>query len=97
MTIYLVTRHQGAIDWINHQGITYEKHLTHLHDVNILQAADVVVGSLPINIVADICERGATYVHLSLYIPEELRGKELTVQQLDDLNAQLESYHVQRT
>ena len=96
MSIYLVSRHQGAIEWMKHMGHHYDEHLTHLNDYDKLSKGDVVVGSLPINIVADLAERGVSYMHLSLYIPEHLRGIELSAEQLSNLNAKLEAYKVER-
>ena len=96
MTVYLVSRHQGAIDWIDHMGYGYDEHLTHLQDYTALSAGDTVVGSLPINIVADLNALGVTYQHLSLYIPENLRGVELSAEQLSTLNAEIETYQVKR-
>lgn len=96
MTIYLVSRHQGAVEWMQHMGYHYDKHLTHLNSDDKLSAGDTVVGSLPINLVADLDERSIRYLHLSLCIPEHLRGIELSAEQLSQLNAKLEPYSVKR-
>ena len=96
MSIYLVSRHQGAVDWMRHMGHHYDEHLTHLANYEALSAGDVVVGSLPINIVADLADHSVTYWHLSLYIPEQLRGVELSAEQLSTLDAKLEEYVVRR-
>ena len=94
MHIYLISRHAGAVEWMNHMGHHYDTHLTHLDSPDALVAGDVVIGSLPINIVADLNARGIIYMHLSLYIPEALRGCELSADQLSALDAKLEVYHV---
>lgn len=96
MSIYLVSRHKGAVDWMNHTGHLYDTHLKHLTDYQALSAGDTIIGSLPINIVADLNELGVSYQHLSLYIPEHLRGMELTAAQLSALDAKLEPYEVKR-
>ncbi len=96
MTTYLVTRHQGAIEWINYMGHTYDSHISHLQDIDSLKKGDTLIGSLPINMVAELCERGINYVHLSLRIPEEWRGKELTGEQLANLDAKLERFEVKK-
>ena len=96
MSVYLVSRHKGAVDWMDHIGHPYDVHLTHLTDYQALSAGDTIVGSLPINIVADLNELGVIYQHLSLYIPEHLRGVELTAEQLSALDAKLEQYKVKR-
>lgn len=96
MTIYLVSRHQGAVEWMNHMGHPYDTHITHLSSEHHLSAGDTIVGSLPINLVADLGARGINYLHLSLYIPEHLRGIELSAEQLSQLDAKLEPYRVER-
>lgn len=96
MSIYLVSRHRGAVEWMQHMGHHYDQHLTHLDSYDNLCAEDVVVGSLPINIVADLAECGVSYRHLSLSIPEHLRGIELTAKQLSSFDAKLEEYAVRR-
>ena len=94
MHIYLISRHAGAIEWMNHMGYHYDTHLTHLERSDLLVDGDVVIGSLPINIVADLNARGITYMHLSLCIPEALPGCELSADQLSALDAKLEIYYV---
>ncbi|WP_201634045.1 CRISPR-associated protein Csx16 [Psychrobacter immobilis] len=96
MAVYLVSRHKGAVEWMNHMGHQYDAHLTHLGSNDTLSAGDTVVGSLPINLVADLGEYGISYLHLSLCIPEHLRGIELSAEQLSQLDAKLEPYSVER-
>ena len=96
MSIYLVSRHLGAVEWMNHMGHHYDKHLTHLDNYDQLSAGDIVIGSLPINLAADLADRGVGYVHLSLSVPEHLRGRELSAEQLSHLDAKLEAFGVRR-
>ena len=96
MRIYLVSRHKGAVEWMQHMGHRYDEHLTHLDNYDKLSQGDMIIGSLPINLVADLTERDISYMHLSLYIPEHLRGIELSAEQLSQLDAKLEPYSVQR-
>ncbi|WP_227430945.1 CRISPR-associated protein Csx16 [Psychrobacter sp. I-STPA6b] len=97
MTTYLLTRHVGAVKWMQAMGHHYDKHLNHLASYDNLAKGDTVIGSLPINIVADINQLGVKYVHLSLVIPEELRGVELSLEQLIRLEAKLETFSVIRS
>ena len=94
MTTYLVSRHLGAVEWMKAIGHHYDQHHTHLTDYSELKSGDTVVGSLPINMVADLNKLGVKYLHLSLYIPQSQRGIELTSQQLLALDAKLEAYEV---
>ncbi len=45
-------------------------------DINDIQSGDTVIGSLPVNLAAEICQRGAAYIHMTLNVPEHWRGKE---------------------
>lgn len=94
MTTYLVSRHQGAVDWINHIGHHYDVHVTHLLDIQLLKPADVILGTLPIYIIDALIQSGISYYHLSIDIPEHLRGQALTAAQLSELNASLVEYIV---
>lgn len=96
MSVYFITRHAGALAWAKAKGVHFDVHLTHLGDIQDLQAGNVVIGSLPINIVYLLGVQGVKYVHLSLHIPEYLRGVELTHEQLDECQATLECYAVTR-
>lgn len=95
MTTYFISRHQGAVDWVASQNIDVDVVQAHL-DVSKIMSNDVVIGNLPINLVAEICERGAEYVHLTITVPEHLRGKELSEEDLKNHNASLEKFSVNR-
>lgn len=95
MTTYFVTRHPGAREWAKAQGIEVDHVVDHL-DVQGIQPGDVVIGSLPVNLACQVCERGGRYVHLSLEIPKEWRGKELTKEQMDAFGAKIEEYTIRR-
>lgn len=93
MTVWFVSRHPGALDWAQAQPWRYDQHCTHLKPQQV-QAGDVVIGSLPVNMAAEVCQRGAQYVNLSLKLPSHLRGQELTLAQMQDCEARLESYDI---
>lgn len=95
MTIWLVTRHPGAVEWAARHGIQWDKHVAHL-DPREIAAGDTVIGSLPINLAAEICNRGARYFNLSLNLPAHLRGRELDAATLTACEARLEEYIVKK-
>lgn len=95
MTTYFVTRHPGAIDWAKAAGIAYDEHIPHL-DPAIIAPGDVVIGSLPVHLAAEVCARGGRYLNLSLDLPAHLRGRELDAATLAEINARLEEYEVRR-
>ncbi len=95
MTTFFVSRHPGAADWLREQGLVVDRRVAHLDPAEV-QASDVVIGTLPVNLAAAVCARGARYLHLSLDLPPEWRGRELSVDDMRACGARLEEYHVQR-
>lgn len=93
MTTWFISRHPGAKEWAKTQGLTVDITIEHL-EVDMVKHGDVVIGTLPVHIVADLCKRGARYLHLSMDIPENFRGKELSGDQMTTFGAQLEGYVV---
>jgi CRISPR-associated protein Csx16 len=89
---YLITRHSGALEWMQQKIHCPYVHWPHLHSANLLKSGDTVVGTLPINIIADLNLRGVYYLHLQVELPEHLRGCELTVEELTALGAELVEY-----
>lgn len=95
MTTYFITRHPGAKDWAMRQGLRVDRIVEHL-DPAFVAAGDVVIGSLPVNLAAEVCARGARYLHLSLDLPAALRGRELSAEDMERLGARLEEFSVRR-
>jgi len=95
MTTYFVSRHPGAVDWLHEQGLAVDRRVVHLDPAEV-QAGDRVIGTLPVNLAAEVCVRGARYLHLSLDLPPAWRGRELSVDDMRACGARLEEYHVQR-
>lgn len=93
--IYFVTRHAGAIEWMQQQGLSVDKQLIHL-DINIIESGDTVIGILPVNLAAEVCAKGAYFFNLSLDIPITMRGKELTANELTQCGARIEPYYVEK-
>ncbi|KYN26263.1 hypothetical protein AUQ44_14290 [Vibrio cidicii] len=91
---YLVTRHRGAREWCQQQGYQVDQQLLHLIP-DIIQPGDLVIGILPILMVAQIQQNGARYLHLSLDVPEALRGKELDSATMTRLGAKLQEFRIQ--
>ncbi len=91
MTTYFITRHPGAIQWAKQQGIQVDQQLKHL-DTSIIRKGDTVLGTLPVNLIAEVCKKGGKYYHLTLELPEDMRGKELTAEDMQKSHARLEAY-----
>jgi CRISPR-associated protein Csx16 len=95
MTIFFVSRHPGALRWIQDHGIAFDRHLPHL-SMEEVRPGDTVIGSLPVNLAAEVCARGATYRHLSLKIAADDRGRELSAEELQQYDACLETCFVEK-
>lgn len=96
MTTYFVTRHPGAVAWATQHGIAVDSTVAHL-DPATIQPGDRVLGNLPIQLAAVICQRGGRFFNLSLDVPVELRGQELSATDLQRCNARLEEFTVHAT
>lgn len=94
MTTWFVSRHSGAVEWARRRGIE-ARWIEHL-DAASVHAGDTVLGTLPVNLVADVNERGARYLHLILNIPKEMRGKDLSADDMERYGASLEEFRCGR-
>lgn len=95
MTTWFVSRHPGALDWIQRSSVTFDRHVTHL-DTESVTAGDTVIGSLPVNLAAEVCARGAAYWNLSLRLAVQDRGRELSAEEMHGYDATLERYDVRK-
>ena len=93
MTTHFVSRHPGALDWAAGEGVVVDQVVAHL-DPETVQPGDVVIGTLPVHLAARVCARGGRYLHLSLELPPEQRGRELSAADLRRFGARLEEYRV---
>lgn len=91
MTTWLVSRHPGAFAWLARRGYSVGRRVAHL-DPERVRSGDVVIGTLPVPLVAAIVARGARYYHLTVPVPAQLRGRELSAADLERLGARLERY-----
>jgi len=90
---WFVSRHPGAIEWAKRQGLHADILAAHL-DVEDVRPGDTVVGTLPVNLAAEVCARGANYLNLSLRVAEADRGRELSADDLVRCQAKIEPYHI---
>jgi CRISPR-associated protein Csx16 len=93
MTTWFITRHPGARDWAEQQKLAINRYSTHLDPAEIA-AGDTVIGSLPVHLAAAVCAAGARYYNLSIDLPADARGKELSAEELSLFKARLEEFRV---
>ena len=91
MTIHVVTRHCGALEWLAQHGIWWDRHHRYL-DLDCIKTGDQVIGILPMSVAASVCARGASYRHICLDMPDDCRGRELSSEQMAVYGAQLQQF-----
>lgn len=94
MATFFISRHPGAIDWIQQQGVHIDHFVPHL-SAGQVQAGDCVIGTLPLHLVALLQQRGVRYLHLTLKVPAAWRGQELSAAQLQACQATVREFIVQ--
>jgi len=88
-----VSRHPGAREWACAEGLAVDAVVDHLA-IDEIAPGDTVIGSLPVNLAAEVCARGARYFHLAIELPADLRGEELSDEMLRALGARLVEFRV---
>lgn len=91
MSIWFVSRHPGARAWALERELKVDHWCDHL-DITQVVEGDVVIGTLPLPIAVAVCRCGAEYWHLAIELPAELRGVELSANELSRLQARLVRY-----
>jgi CRISPR-associated protein Csx16 len=94
MSTWFISRHPGAVEWARRQAMQVDHWRAHV-DIAAVRPGDTVAGTLPIQLAAQVCALGATYLHLSLDLPAHWRGRELSVEELQQAGARLDAFLVQ--
>ena len=95
MTCWFVSRHPGALAWVQQRGLVGLRRVAHL-DPAMLAPGDVVIGTLPVGLAAEVQARGAAFWFLELDVPAEARGRELSADEMERCGARLVEYRVER-
>ena len=95
--VIFVSRHRGAWDWFKaspyfekFQDVELVPHL----DTSIISKGDVVIGTLPIHLAAEVCKKGAEFWYLSLNLTPDQRGKELSASEMAEVDGSLSRFSV---
>ena len=85
----IVTRHKGAVEWLRQQGIE-GKVIAHATAEDVI--GQQVVGVLPLY----LASLTLAITSIDIDLPPELRGKDITPEQMDECGAKLVTYKVRR-
>jgi putative CRISPR-associated protein (TIGR02620 family) len=86
--IYIITRHQGSVKWLNSKGI-YGKVLSHLEDDQIMPNS-VYIGILPVTFIKQILDEKSRFFLLTLPdINISQRSLDLSAEEVDKAGAGL--------
>jgi|GEM_PF-255830 len=96
MKYWFVSRHPGAIEWAQQEGLMpLEQECEVAPTIDPKQdvrEGDIVMGTLPVHLAAQVCARGARYLHLAMEIPDQWRDRELTPLQMRSFGARLQEF-----
>lgn len=93
---YLISRHAGAVEWLEARGFDDPVLVNHATQnfIDSLTESDFVFGTLPIHLAEAVCHQGARFFNLTLDVPAEYRGKELTPDLMEEFGARLTEYRI---
>jgi CRISPR-associated protein Csx16 len=97
MCFFLISRHPATKAWLTShykdEEIVELEHLTN-EQIDELKPHHKVVGTLPVHLAAQVCSKGVQFFSLEMNVPPELRGSELSIEQMEAFGAKLVEYHV---
>lgn len=93
MTVWFVSRHQGALDWLQQSGRHVDRVVPHL-DIAEIARGDTVLGTLPLHLAAEVCAKGAAFYFLQLPQEAALRGSEYSAEDMTTMGARLRRFEV---
>ncbi|WP_374488965.1 CRISPR-associated protein Csx16 [Zoogloea sp.] len=98
MSTWFVTRHSGAVEWARRHHILADvavvgpERIVESLSPEQVQPGDVVIGTLPVHLAAQVCARGGRYLHLTMAIPLERRGQELNADDMEAFGAECREF-----
>ena len=93
---YIVSNVDATREWLATMDVFRDfEALPYLgHRVKTLQRGDIVVGSLPLHLAAQICDQGAEYWHINFRRPRH-PNRNFTVEEMDE-RATIERFRIER-
>ena len=86
----IVTRHKGAVEWLRRNGIE-GKVIAHAHESDVV--GEDVIGVLPFH----LAYLANTITTIDMDLPLELRGQDVSPEQMDEFGARLTTYIVAKS
>lgn len=96
MSIWFVSRHEGAIEWMKAQSQWHVDHFVAHLDVTLVKKNDVVIGVLPIALAAEVCVRNAEFYALVVPQTYNQRGNEHTFEDMKQAKCYLMRYDIRQ-
>lgn len=93
MAVWFVSRHEGAIQWMQQQEMQVDHWVKHL-DLAQINTGDTVIGILPLSIAAELTARNIRYVALVLPQGNSDRGQEHSCEAMIARGAYLQEFRV---
>lgn len=88
MNTLIVTRHPGAINFLQRKGFSGD--VVDHFEPSMAQSGMTVIGVLPVHLIAQVLESGCRYIQIILpQLPPEMRGKELTPSEMEEYGGKL--------
>ena len=91
MKTIIVSRHPAAIKWINKYYPDFNGIIkSHIAEDEII--GNRIIGTLPVQLAA----LAAEYFHLSIKVPAEMRGKELSIEDMVQFGCKIERFTIKK-
>ena len=91
---YFISRHKGALEWAQRNGFENAEIIAHF-DPSVVRKGDKVIGTLPVHLAGQVCENGGRYFHLSMNVPVDRRGTEISADDMDSFGAHVKEFNIQ--
>ena len=91
--IWFVSRHEGAIEWAKHFDLPVDVWAKHLSVADI-SAGDVVLGTLPVDLIAQLSAQSTRVYFLVMPLRLNQRGHELSLEEMLQMQCYLQEYVV---
>jgi len=89
----VISRHNAFLQYLLQKGIVRENEyevIPHISDSSLLKGKDIITSGLPLH----LCSLANSVTIVTLNLPQELRGKELSIQDMQKYCTGIKTYKV---